>query len=72
MRITVKWMCFIFSQWLVKRAIETREELGDQIRAYSVSQFKKHYSLPEDDEHDAKQHKCIQAVNTLKVKTLFI
>lgn len=53
-------------QWLVKRAIETREELGDQIRAYSVSQFKKHYSLPEDDEHDAKQHKCIQAVNTLK------
>lgn len=35
------------SQWLVKRAIETKEEMGDYIRSYSISQFQKTYSLPE-------------------------
>ncbi|KAI3356608.1 hypothetical protein L3Q82_017810, partial [Scortum barcoo] len=34
-------------QWLVKRAIETREEMGDYVRAYSISQFQKNHSLPE-------------------------
>lgn len=34
-------------QWLVKRAIETKEEMGDYIRSYSISQFQKNYSLPE-------------------------
>ncbi|TNN56351.1 Coiled-coil domain-containing protein 93 [Liparis tanakae] len=37
-------------QWLVKRAIETREEMGDYVRAYSISQFQKTHSLPEDEE----------------------
>lgn len=36
-----------FPQWLVKRAIETKEEMGDYIRSYSISQFQKTYSLPE-------------------------
>ena len=31
----------------MKRAIETREEMGDFIRAFSVSQFSKHYATPE-------------------------
>jgi len=31
----------------VKRAIETREEMGDYVRAYSISQFQKTHSLPE-------------------------
>uniref|UniRef100_A0A4W6E0C4 Coiled-coil domain-containing protein 93 n=1 Tax=Lates calcarifer TaxID=8187 RepID=A0A4W6E0C4_LATCA len=35
-------------QWLVKRAIETREEMGDYVRAYSISQFQKTHSLPEN------------------------
>ncbi|GIZ04140.1 coiled-coil domain-containing protein 93 [Caerostris extrusa] len=35
-------------QWLVKKAIETREETGDYIRAFSVSQFHKNYETPED------------------------
>ncbi|GFR11167.1 coiled-coil domain-containing protein 93 [Trichonephila clavata] len=35
-------------QWLVKRAIETREETGDYIRAFSISQFHKSYETPED------------------------
>lgn len=34
-------------QWLVKRAIETREEMGDYVRAYSASQFQKTHSFPE-------------------------
>ncbi|XP_028249022.1 coiled-coil domain-containing protein 93 isoform X2 [Parambassis ranga] len=37
-------------QWLVKRAIETREEMGDYVRAYSISQFQKTHNLPEDEE----------------------
>lgn len=35
-------------QWLVKRAIETREETGDYIRAFSILQFHKNYETPED------------------------
>lgn len=38
---------FSFFQWLVKRAIETREEMGDYIRSYSISQFQKTHRLPE-------------------------
>ncbi|KAM6333063.1 coiled-coil domain-containing protein 93 isoform 2-T2 [Podargus strigoides] len=35
-------------QWLVKRAIETREEMGDYVRSYSISQFQKTHRLPEE------------------------
>lgn len=41
------WLCVASSQWLVKRAIETREEMGDYVRAYSISQFHKSHTLPE-------------------------
>ena len=34
-------------QWLVKLAIETREETGDYVRAFSVSQFAKNHMTPE-------------------------
>lgn len=36
-------------QWLVKRALETREEMGDSIRAYSIYQFNKKHEMPEDE-----------------------
>ncbi|XP_023580453.1 coiled-coil domain-containing protein 93 [Trichechus manatus latirostris] len=49
-------------QWLVKRAIETKEEMGDYIRSYSVSQFQKTYSLPEDDDFIKRKEKAIQTV----------
>uniref|UniRef100_A0A8D1RDN0 Coiled-coil domain-containing protein 93 n=1 Tax=Sus scrofa TaxID=9823 RepID=A0A8D1RDN0_PIG len=49
-------------QWLVKRAIETKEEMGDYIRAYSVSQFQKTYSLPEDDDFSKRKEKAIKTV----------
>ena len=34
-------------QWLVMKAIETREQMGDYIRAYSIAQFHKTHSFPE-------------------------
>uniref|UniRef100_A0AAY4EUY6 Coiled-coil domain-containing protein 93 n=1 Tax=Denticeps clupeoides TaxID=299321 RepID=A0AAY4EUY6_9TELE len=40
-------------QWLVKRAIETREEMGDYVRAYSVSQFQKTHRFPQ-----VREQKC--------------
>nr|XP_023411834.1 coiled-coil domain-containing protein 93 isoform X3 [Loxodonta africana] len=49
-------------QWLVKRAIETREEMGDYIRSYSISQFQKTYSLPEDDDFIKRKEKAIRTV----------
>uniref|UniRef100_A0A8C0GMG0 Coiled-coil domain-containing protein 93 n=1 Tax=Chelonoidis abingdonii TaxID=106734 RepID=A0A8C0GMG0_CHEAB len=49
-------------QWLVKRAIETREEMGDYIRSYSISQFQKTRSLPEDDEFMQRKEKAIKTV----------
>ncbi|XP_074071114.1 coiled-coil domain-containing protein 93 isoform X2 [Macrotis lagotis] len=52
-------------QWLVKRAIETREEMGDYIRSYSVSQFQKIYSLPEDDDFLQRKEKSIKTVTNI-------
>ncbi|XP_037645733.1 coiled-coil domain-containing protein 93 isoform X2 [Sebastes umbrosus] len=49
-------------QWLVKRAIETREEMGDYVRAYSISQFQKTHSLPEDEEFLQRKDKAVTAV----------
>nr|XP_044625010.1 coiled-coil domain-containing protein 93-like isoform X2 [Equus asinus] len=49
-------------QWLVKRAIETKEEMGDYIRSYSVSQFQKTYSLPEDDDFLKRKEKAVKTV----------
>ena len=34
-------------QWLVKKAIERKEEMGDYIREFSVSQFNKFHSTPQ-------------------------
>lgn len=44
--VSDQW-CVVSCQWLVKRAIETREEMGDYVRAYSISQFQRTHSLPE-------------------------
>ncbi|XP_069011293.1 coiled-coil domain-containing protein 93 isoform X1 [Embiotoca jacksoni] len=49
-------------QWLVKRAIETREEMGDYVRAYSISQFQKTHRLPEDEEFLQRKDKAVRAV----------
>lgn len=46
-KIWVAYSFFYAFQWLVKKAMETREEMGDYIRQYSISQFNKHYSMPQ-------------------------
>uniref|UniRef100_A0A8C9PCA9 Coiled-coil domain-containing protein 93 n=1 Tax=Spermophilus dauricus TaxID=99837 RepID=A0A8C9PCA9_SPEDA len=52
-------------QWLVKRAIETKEEMGDYIRSYSISQFQKTYSLPEDVYKPRRKYKRQQGAEEL-------
>ncbi|XP_008277668.1 coiled-coil domain-containing protein 93 [Stegastes partitus] len=49
-------------QWLVKRAIATRAEMGDYVRAYSISQFQKNHSLPEDEDFLLRKDKAARAV----------
>ncbi|XP_056145527.1 coiled-coil domain-containing protein 93 [Lampris incognitus] len=49
-------------QWLVKKAIETREEMGDYVRAYSISQFQKTHSFPEDQDVLHRKDKAMAAV----------
>ncbi|XP_030642005.1 coiled-coil domain-containing protein 93 [Chanos chanos] len=49
-------------QWLVKRAIETREEMGDYVRAYSIAQFQKTHSLAEDEEFVQRKDKAVKTV----------
>uniref|UniRef100_A0A8C9WJF2 Coiled-coil domain-containing protein 93 n=1 Tax=Scleropages formosus TaxID=113540 RepID=A0A8C9WJF2_SCLFO len=49
-------------QWLVKCAIETKEEMGDYVRAYSVSQFHKTHSTPEDDEFVQRKEKAVKTL----------
>lgn len=51
-------------QWLVKKVIETREIMGDNRRAYSISQFDKKYKLPSDysDDQIAKIKSTINKV----------
>ncbi|XP_044071643.1 coiled-coil domain-containing protein 93 [Siniperca chuatsi] len=49
-------------QWLVKRAIETREEMGDYVRAYSISEFQKIHSLPEDEEFLQRKDEALKTV----------
>ncbi|XP_013408338.2 coiled-coil domain-containing protein 93 [Lingula anatina] len=53
-------------QWLVKRAIETREEMGDYIRAFSVSQFNKNHKTPEDELFEQLKEKAVSSVSAVK------
>ncbi|RVE57765.1 hypothetical protein OJAV_G00202500 [Oryzias javanicus] len=53
-------------QWLVKRAIETREEMGDQVRAFSIAEFQKTHKLPEDEEFLQRKDKAVRAIVTVQ------
>ncbi|XP_055947206.1 coiled-coil domain-containing protein 93-like isoform X2 [Argiope bruennichi] len=53
-------------QWLVKRAIETREETGDYIRAFSVYQFQKNYETLEDITSKLLKEKMAMSYEELK------
>ncbi|XP_065072327.1 coiled-coil domain-containing protein 93-like [Rhopilema esculentum] len=53
-------------QWLVKRAIATREELGDKIRAFSIMKFHKHHTMPQDIEKLDKVRQSTSAVRAVQ------
>lgn len=53
-------------QWLVKKAIETREEMGDYIRAYSVSQFDKNHQMPSDVVFSENKFRATSALAEVK------
>ncbi|BFZ01216.1 hypothetical protein BsWGS_04255 [Bradybaena similaris] len=53
-------------QWLVKRAIETREEMGDYIRSFSISQFSKHHQMPEDESFEVMKGRALDTVSNVK------
>ncbi len=53
-------------QWLVKKAMETREEMGDYIRAYSISQFDKFHQMPEDIAMRSRRETAVASVETVK------
>ncbi|XP_071154810.1 coiled-coil domain-containing protein 93-like isoform X4 [Mytilus edulis] len=53
-------------QWLVKRAVETKEEMGDYIRAFSVSQFNKNHKTPEDVSFELLIEKSTDSVANVK------
>ncbi|TRZ03727.1 hypothetical protein DNTS_009732 [Danionella cerebrum] len=52
-------------QWLVKKAIETREEMGDYVRSYSISQFQKTNTFPEDEEFASRKERAISTVENV-------
>ncbi|CAK8676877.1 unnamed protein product [Clavelina lepadiformis] len=53
-------------QWLVKKVIETREETGDHIRAYSISQFNKHHKMIQDIKLDEQYYFIREVMSTLQ------
>lgn len=53
-------------QWLVKRAIETREETGDYVRAYSILQFNKSHKTPEDETMKVTEDKVWGNIHELR------
>ncbi|XP_075173083.1 coiled-coil domain-containing protein 93 [Anomaloglossus baeobatrachus] len=54
---------FPIIQWLVKRAIETRQEMGDYVRSFSISQFQKDHYFPEDLEFTNRREKAVKSLN---------
>ncbi|XP_069701680.1 coiled-coil domain-containing protein 93 isoform X2 [Periplaneta americana] len=53
-------------QWLVKRSVETREEMGDFVRSFAVSQFHKLCPLPEEQAVLAQQESILRNIRTIK------
>ncbi|XP_067002897.2 coiled-coil domain-containing protein 93 isoform X2 [Anabrus simplex] len=53
-------------QWLVKKSVETRQEMGDFIRSYAVSQFHKLYNFFEEQNQPSLQEKILCNIQTVK------
>uniref|UniRef100_A0A914VHC9 Coiled-coil domain-containing protein 93 n=1 Tax=Plectus sambesii TaxID=2011161 RepID=A0A914VHC9_9BILA len=53
-------------QWLVKKAIIAKEEIGDQVQQLAVYQFDSKHRLPEEELRDKAQAKSIAVQKNLK------
>ncbi|KAJ9598441.1 hypothetical protein L9F63_010885, partial [Diploptera punctata] len=53
-------------QWLVKRSVETREEMGDIVRSYAISQFHKFCPLPEEQNAKAQRENILKNIRIIK------
>lgn len=49
-------------QWLVKKVVETRAEMGDHIRAFSISQFEKFHKASLDSAEEMTEKKRIDTL----------
>ena len=58
-------------QWLVKRSVETREEMGDIVRSYAISQFHKLCPLREEQNILAQQEDILKNIRVIKVSQIF-
>nr|XP_039257784.1 coiled-coil domain-containing protein 93-like [Styela clava] len=52
-------------QWLVKKVVETRAEMGDHIRAFSISQFDKHQKASLGGDEEQQEIKTKESLNSL-------
>ncbi|PSN52794.1 Coiled-coil domain-containing protein 93 [Blattella germanica] len=53
-------------QWLVKKSVETREEMGDFVRSYAISQFRRLCPLPEEQNILTQQENILRNIRTIK------
>ncbi|RMZ98891.1 coiled-coil domain-containing 93 [Brachionus plicatilis] len=57
---------FPVMQWLVKKAIETRAEMGDMNRSFAISQFEKMRSKDADDLEASRKNVAMKFLNNLR------
>jgi len=57
----------LFSQWLVKRSVETREEMWQFVRSFAVGQFNKLCPLPEEQRTLVQQDSMLRNIRAIKV-----
>ncbi|XP_045598387.2 coiled-coil domain-containing protein 93 isoform X1 [Procambarus clarkii] len=53
-------------QWLVKKALETREEFGDETRNFSLLQFRHYYSTPREEKLKESLVKATQTLSAVQ------
>ncbi|XP_021932828.1 coiled-coil domain-containing protein 93 [Zootermopsis nevadensis] len=53
-------------QWLVKRSMETREEMGQFVQSFAITQFHKLCPLPEEQRVLTQQENILRNIRTIK------
>jgi hypothetical protein len=53
-------------QWLVKKVLEVREEMGDSVRRYSDFVFSEDFSIPEEREAELRHVSCSASLSRVR------